>query len=127
MHWETTGFVQKRPDVTESKVTQAAPRGLKAAGRELWDSLCSDYVFEPFETSMLLQAAQTCDHIAALQAVIEKLGVDCALKELAEIRQQRLAFARQLVALRLPSGLEGEGQTRRPQRRAIRGVYRGGG
>lgn len=113
--------------MAESKVTQAAPRGLKAAGRQLWDSVCSDFELEPYEASLLLQAAQTADHIAGLQAVIEQLGIECCPKELAEIRQQRLAFARLIVALRLPPGLiEGEGQARRPQRRAIRGVYRGG-
>jgi hypothetical protein len=103
------------------------PRGLKAAGRALWNSVASDFDLEPYESSLLLQAAQTADHIAALQRVIEQLGVDCAHRELAEIRQQRLTLARLLVSLRLPSGLEGEeGQARRPQRRAIRGVYRGG-
>jgi hypothetical protein len=113
--------------MAESKVTQATPRGLKAAGQQLWDSVCSDFELEPYEASLLLQAAQTADHIAALQAVIEQLGVDCAVRELAEIRQQRLAFARLVVALRLPPGLvEGEVQARRPQRRALRGVYRSG-
>jgi hypothetical protein len=111
--------------MTGIKVTQAAPRGLKAAGRQFWDSVWSDFELEPYESSLLLQACQTADHIAELQAVIGTLGVDCAPKELAEIRQQRLAFARLIVALRLPNGLEGEGQARRPQRRA-RGVYRGG-
>jgi hypothetical protein len=102
------------------------PRGLKAAGRQLWDSVGTDFVLEPYESSLLLQACQCADHIAGLQAVIEQLGVDCAPKDLAEIRQQRLAFARLIVSLRLPGGLEGAGQARRPQRRAIRGVYRGG-
>jgi hypothetical protein len=110
----------------EHKAKPAAPRGLKAAGRQLWDSVCSDFELEPYESSLLLHAAQTSDIIADLQAVIQTLGVDCAARELAEIRQQRLAFARLIVALRLPNGVEGEGQARRPQRRAIRGVYRGG-
>jgi hypothetical protein len=112
--------------MSESKAQPSAPRGLKAASLQLWDSVGTDFVLEPYEASLLLQACQTCDHIAELQAVIETLGVDCAPKELAEIRQQRLAFARLIVSLRLPGGLEGEGQVRRPQRRAIRGVYRGG-
>lgn len=112
--------------MTENKAKPPMPRGLKAVGRQLWDSVCSDFELEPYESSLLLQACQTADHIAELQAVIETLGVDCAAKELAEIRQQRLAFARLIVSLRLPGGLEGEGQGRRPQRRAIRGVYRAG-
>jgi hypothetical protein len=41
---------------------------------------------------------------------------------LVEARQQRIALARLLAALRLPSGEEGE-QDRRPQRRmGVRGV-----
>jgi len=112
--------------MTEDKAKPPTPRGLKAAGRELWDSVCEQFEMEPYESSLLLQACQTSDHIAELQAVIETLGVDCAPKELAEIRQQRLAFARLIVSLRLPGGLEGDGNARRPQRRAIRGVYRGG-
>ncbi len=102
---------------------QAVPHGLKSAGRQLWDSVSTDFELEPYEASLLLQACQTADIIADLQAVIEQLGCDCAARELAEVRQQRLAFARLIVALRLPNGLEDE---RRPQRRAIRGVYRGG-
>ena len=108
-----------------TKPKQSVPRGLKPSGRELWDSVCTDFELEPYEASLLLQACQTADIIADLHAVIGTLGVDCASKELAEIRQQRLAFARLIVALRLPGGLD-EGQVRRPQRRAIRGVYRGG-
>jgi hypothetical protein len=101
---------------------QSAPRGLKAEGRRLWDSVLAEFELEEYERSLLRQAAQTTDIIAGLQEVIETLGIDCAAKELAEIRQQRLVLARLIVALRLPNGLD-EG-VRRPQRRGIRGVYR---
>jgi len=40
---------------------------------------------------------------------------------LVESRQQRIVFARLLAALRLPDDQHGE----RPQRRQVRGVYRG--
>jgi hypothetical protein len=112
--------------MAEGKAKRPVPRGLKLAGRKLWDSVSTSFELEPYEASLLLQCAQTADIIADLQAVIDTLGVDCAPKELAEIRQQRLTYARLIVAMRLPSGVEGEGQVRRPQRRAIRGVYRGG-
>lgn len=115
--------------MTEGKVKQAAPRGLKAAGRKLWDSVCTDFELEPYEASLLLQACQTADIIADLQVTIDKLGVDCAGRELAEIRQQRLTFARLIVALRLPAGAESNPAAgRRPQRRGgVRGVYQIGG
>ncbi len=110
------------------QATPAAPRGLKAAGRRLWDSTCADFELEPFEASLLEQACRTADIIETLQSVVDSLGVDCAGRELAEVRQQRLAFARILVALRLPAGLDDEpGRARRPQRRGIRGVYSMGG
>ena len=56
---------------------------------------------------------------------------DRAHPALVEARQQRIALARPLAALRLPAGEESEmaGQDRRPQRRqGVRGVYgiRGG-
>jgi hypothetical protein len=111
--------------VDEKQAKQlVAPAGLKAAGRRLWDSVCADFELEPYEASLLTQAAQTLDIIAGLQTVIETLGVDTAGRELAEVRQQRLVYARLIVALRLPNGLD-EGQ-RRPQRRGIRGVYNKG-
>jgi hypothetical protein len=111
--------------MTESKVTQAAPRGLKAAGRKLWDSVLAEFELEEYERSLLLQCAQTADLIDQLQKTIETLGVDCAVRELAEIRAQRLTYARLLVAMRLPGGLAEDGKPmRRVQRRGVRGVYR---
>jgi hypothetical protein len=102
-----------------------APRELKAEGQRLWDAVCADFELEPYEASLLLQAAQTADIIADLQDVIETLGVDCAARELAEVRQQRLTYARLITAMRLPGGLAEDGKPLRTQRRAIRGVYRG--
>jgi hypothetical protein len=110
--------------MTARQTKHATPRGLKPAGRQLWDSVLDQFELEEYERSLLLQCCQTADIIADLQATIETLGVDCAGRELAEIRQQRLTFARLVVALRLPNGLEEDGRERRPQRRGIRGVYR---
>jgi hypothetical protein len=102
-----------------AKETEAS---LGPAGRRLWDAILGEFALEEHERGLLFESCRTADTITALQAVIDKLGVDCAHRELAEIRQQRLAYARLLTALRLPSGLDDEPQ-KRPQRRGIRGVY----
>ena len=110
------------------QVKASAPRGLKPAGRRLWDSVLADFELDEHERGLLLQTCQTADIIADLQTVIETLGVDCAGRELAEIRQQRLVYARLVAALRLPAGDESSpASRRRPQRRQIRGVYSIGG
>ena len=88
--------------MTENKGKSPAPRGLKAAGRRLWDSVLEQFELEEYERNLLLQCAQTCDLISDLQATIEQLGVDTAAREMAEIRQQRLCLARLIVAMRLP-------------------------
>ena len=102
---------------------------LKLAGRRLWDSVLADFELDEHERSLLLQTCQTLDIIDDLQQTITTLGVDVAARELTEIRQQRLAYARLLAALRLPSGSVGdEAKDRRPQRRTgARGVYQIGG
>jgi hypothetical protein len=110
--------------VTASKEKQPVPRGLKPAGRQLWDSVLGEFELEEYERSLLLQCCQTADIVADLQATIETLGVDCAGRELMEIRQQRLTYARLIVAMRLPGGLAEDGKPMRAQRRGVRGVYR---
>ena len=108
------------------QATPCAPPGLKAPGRELWNAVNAQYVLEPHELSLLLEACQTKDIVQGLQQVVETLGLDCAGRELAELRQQRLVLARLLVAVQLPGGLAEDGRSLRTQRRAVRGVYRGG-
>jgi hypothetical protein len=103
------------------------PRGLKAPGRQLWDSVNGRYELEPHESSLLLEACQTLDIAQGLQGVVDTLGLDCAGRELAELRQQRLVLARLLVALQLPGGLAEDSRPIRTQRRGVRGVYRTGG
>lgn len=109
---------------------ERAPSGLKLAGQRLWDSVLSGYELEEHERGLLIQACHTADIVTQLRAVIDTLGVDVVLKELAEVRQQRLVYARLLAAMRLPNGLDEDSDQplRRPQRRgAIRGVYQLGG
>lgn len=111
--------------MAEKQTKVAAPRGLKAAGRALWNGVCADFELEPYESSLLEQAALTLDIITALQGTVDTLGVDCAGRELTEVRQQRLVYGKLVAMLRLPAGLAEDGRPLRTQRRAgVRGVYR---
>lgn len=72
---------------------------------------------------------RTVDALDALQARLDADGtmVDSpqglkASPALPEWRQQRIALARLLVALGLPTGVDDEDQPKR-QRRSVRGVY----
>lgn len=112
--------------------TQKAPEGVKAAGRRLWSSVTDDYELDEHELSLLREAVRTVDLLADLDAAVRKDG---ALVEspqgikahpaAVEARQQRIALARLLAALRLPAGEEDDRQaSARPQRRVgARGVY----
>lgn len=111
-----------------------APNGLKAPGRRLWDSILSEYELEEHETALLVEAVRTVDLLADLDTAVRRDGaiVDSPQGQKAhpaavEARQQRIALARLLAALRLPSGDEDAGSTgadSRPQRRVgVRGVY----
>src|SRR3546814_20491970 len=79
--------------------------------------------------SLLLQACRTVDMLEELETCVSRDGVmrdGKAHPGVVEMRQQRLALARLLAALRLPAGAEGALGTpaRRPQRRGGgRGVY----
>lgn len=106
--------------------------GLKAPGRRLWTSVQSEYELEEHETALLLEACRTVDQLDALDGLVSREGpLDessqgrRAHPALTEARQQRIALARLLAALRLPAGEEDAGaDSRRPQRRgAPRGVY----
>jgi hypothetical protein len=114
-----------------------APTGLRSPGRRLWDSVLDDYEFEEHETALLVEAVHTVDLLDLLDARVRDEGPIVASPQGAkanpaavEARQQRIALARLLAALRLPSGEEDDEQvTARPQRRSgARGVYgiRGG-
>jgi len=86
------------------------------------------------ELALLEDACRTADLIAKLE---ERIVADGVMSDsyggrvhpcVGEIRQQRLALARLLIALRVPAGEEPEGVPvplagRRPQRRGMRGIY----
>ena len=102
--------------------TARPPRGLGQPGRDLWHGLVDEYELEPHERTVLLQACRTADTVAQLQAVLDAEGVTREGRPhpiLAELRQQRIALARMLAALRIPTADDERGQ----QRSGFRGVY----
>ncbi|MBN9610994.1 MAG: hypothetical protein BGO26_16665 [Actinobacteria bacterium 69-20] len=103
------------------------PKGLQASGRALWRAVLRDYELDEHETVILREACRTADLCDTLQAQIDQDGImgetsqgprvnPCA----AEIRQQRVTFARLLTALRIP---QGEADGRAQVRGTVRGVY----
>jgi hypothetical protein len=104
--------------------TPRPPKGLQAPGRRLFREITGRFELDAAESAILLQACRTADSLEVLQGELDAAGVvDDAGRPspvLAELRQQRLVLARLVAALRIP---DAEGA--RPQRRQIRGVYRG--
>jgi hypothetical protein len=107
------------------------PRGLKTAGRRLWNDIQGKYELEEHETALLTEMCRTADRLEALNAVVHAEGVidqdtGRAHPAAVEARQLGIAFARLSAALRLPAGTDDDQQkgARRPQRRSgTRGVY----
>ncbi len=106
----------------------SAPSKAGAAGKRLWASVVDEYDLQEHELALLVEAVRTVDLLAELDAAVKADGalVDSpqgrkANPAAVEARQQRIAFARILAALRLPAGDEDE---ERPQRRVgVRGTY----
>lgn len=111
-----------------------APPGTGAGGRRLWKSIVADFELDEHELALLREAVRLVDRCDALAAILDAAGTllapgpgltERAHPALVEARQQQIALARTLAALRLPSGDEAAG---RPQRRVgPRGVYGVGG
>lgn len=108
------------------------PTGTRAAGRRLWEAITGDYELDEHELALAVEAVRTVDLLAELDAAVRKDGalIDSpqglkAHPAAVEARQQRIALARLLAALRMPAGEDGdEVQGRRPQRRTgVRGTY----
>ena len=108
------------------------PTGLQAAGKRLWSSVIDEYDLEEHEVALLTEAVRSVDLLTRLDAAVRRDGplVDSpqgakAHPAAVEARQQRIALARLLAALRLPAGEPGDQQqSARPQRRAgARGTY----
>jgi hypothetical protein len=118
--------------VTVRKAPEAPPEGLGAEALALWASVVDDYTLEEHERTLLVQAVRTVDLLEKLDAEVRRDGplVESpqgrkAHPAATEARQQRIALARLLAALRLPAGEDGEQQAgARPQRRVgVRGTY----
>jgi len=115
----------------DPEAPEAPPDGLEEAGRSLWTAVLDDWQLETHERALLLQACQTLDLVDELQATLEADGAMVATTggtprthpAAVEVRQQRIALARILAALRLPDGVDGdESQGRRQRRAGVRGV-----
>jgi hypothetical protein len=105
-------------------VAKTAQRGLKLAGRRLWDAVLGAFELDEHEKILLLEACRTVDIVNELQSAADALRPVDGRLLLAEARQQRLAFARLVTALRMPVQVdELDGSRRRGQRRSMRGVY----
>lgn len=111
---------------------EKAPTGLGAEALALWSSVVDDYDLEEHERTLLVQAVRTVDLLEKLDEEVRRDGplVESPQGQKAhpaatEARQQRIALARLLAALRLPAGDEGDQQAgARPQRRVgVRGTY----
>lgn len=106
--------------------TPRAPAGMRAPGRRLWAAVLADYELDEHEVALLVEAVRTADVLDLLDARVRADGPivsspqgERAHPAAVEARQQRIALARLLGALQLPTG---EGA--RPQRRVgVRGVY----
>lgn len=105
----------------------AVPRGLKAAGRKLWEVSTAECDFAVHELSILEEACRVRDRITELDAAVKSDGLMITSSQgarvhpaVGEARQQRLALARLLATLQIP-GLDDE----LPAARPVRGVYGG--
>ena len=104
-----------------------APAGLRASGRALWKAVLTDFELTEHEETVLREACRTADALDDLQALLDHDGLMSESSQgarvhpaLVELRQQRIAFARLLTALRIPSG---EADGRAQARGGIRGIY----
>ncbi len=104
------------------EIPNTVPRGTRAGGKRLWESLLERYSFSEDELALVRQLVRMVDLLDQLQAALERDGVTIEGKPnpiAVEIRQQSIALARIHAALRLP-----ESPAQRPQRRAgVRGFY----
>lgn len=109
------------------------PTGLKKSGRALWTAVLTDFELDEHESATLLQACRITDHCDALQRLLETEGVMSESSQgsrvhpaLVELRQQGIALARLMSALRIPTGEQAD-DGRTQHRPGVRGVYSIGG
>lgn len=103
-----------------------------STGSQLWESVNEVLVLDAHEHLLLTELCRTADQLDELQKIVERDGVLSdssqgvrAHPALQELRQQRIAFARLITALGLPSGMkQAQSDTKRSKPRPVRGVYR---
>ncbi len=114
------------------KAPEKPPAGLGVDARHLWSSVMDVFELEEHERALLVEAVRTVDLLDRLDAEVRRDGPLLnssqglrAHPAATEARQQRIALARLLAALRLPAGEDGDQQAgARPQRRVgVRGTY----
>ena len=106
---EVRGVAEKRPI--------SAPRDLGPAGRRFWREIQGTFELDVAETLVLRECCCLVDTMADLKAVVAAAGVmDTGSKKqdrvhpaVVELRAQRLALARLLAALQLPTEAEDGG------------------
>jgi hypothetical protein len=90
---------------------KAAPKGIHAAGKALWDTVTSGYALRADEFTVLEDACRTSDMIATLEAGFDaepdlmvrgSQGQKVINPIIAELRQYRAARAALLRQLKLP-------------------------
>jgi hypothetical protein len=105
---------------------------LRAPGKRLWSSIVDEFDLDEHELAMLVEATRTVDALDLLDARVRTEGPIVSSPQgakanpaLVEARQQRIALARLLAVLRLPSGEASDQKPgSRPQRRVgARGAY----
>lgn len=112
--------------------TPRPPAGLRKSGRALWRAVLSDYELDQHELSILTQACRVSDLCDQLQGTLDAEGLMSSSSQgsrvhpaAVELRQQSIALARLMTALRIPTGEETDNRTQR--RPGVRGVYGIGG
>lgn len=114
------------------KAPEQAPAGLGTDALALWSSVVDVFDLEEHERALLVEACRTVELLSKLDGEVRRDGptIDSsqglrAHPAAVESRQQRIALARLLAALRLPAGEAGDQQAgARPQRRTgVRGTY----
>lgn len=103
----------------------ATPRGLKAAGKKLWEVATAEFEWAEHELALLEEACRVRDRIVELDSAVKTDGLMITSSQgarlhpaVGEARQQRLTLARLLASLRIP-GLDDD----LPAARGVRGVY----
>lgn len=92
-------------------MTTKMPAGLGAAGKRLWRSLTDKYELDPHELVLLEAAARQSDNLADCERhlaesdvmVLGSTGQPRVNPLVPEIRQQRIALAKLIDALALPT------------------------